>query len=79
MAKIGTITLADGTKKDVLEQRGKYYICKDAQYLVRKHELEKPIDKAGAKPKKGAKKNAESELHERAGTGAECEEYECDR
>lgn len=68
MAKIGTITLEDGTKKDVLEQKGKYYICKDAQYLVRKHDL-----------KKGVKKSAEPELSERAGTGAEREEHERDR
>lgn len=53
MAKkaIGTITLPNGAKKEVLEQKGKYYICKDAQYLVRKYTL-----------KKGAKKNAESDL-----------------
>lgn len=51
MAKksIGTITLSDGAKKEVLYQKGKYYICKDAQYLVRKYTL-----------KKGVKKNAES-------------------
>lgn len=70
MAKkpIGTITLPDGTKKEVLEQKGKYYICKDSQHLVRKHTL-----------KKGAKKNAKSELSERADTGIECEEHECNR
>lgn len=45
---IGTITLGDGTKKEVLEQKGKFYICKDAQYLVRNYTL-----------KKGVKKNAE--------------------
>jgi hypothetical protein len=68
MAKkaIGTITFPDGTKKEVLEQKGKYYICKDAQYLVRKYTL------------KEAKKNAESELSERDATSAECEEHECD-
>ena len=70
MAKksIGTITLPDGTKKEVLEQKGKYYICKDAQYLVRKYTL-----------KKGVKKNAESELSKRNDTGTECEKHECDR
>lgn len=73
MAKksIGTITLPDGTKKDVLEQKGKYYICEDAQYLARKYTLDKP--------KKGVKKNAESELSERTATGTEREEHECDR
>ena len=69
MAKksIGTITLSDGTKKEVLEQKGKYYICKDAQYLVRKYSL-----------KKGVKKNAESELSERTSTGTERKEHERD-
>jgi hypothetical protein len=64
---IGTITLADGTKKEVLEQRGKYYICKGAQYLVRNYTL-----------KKGVKKNAEPDVCERSGTRTECEEHECD-
>ena len=64
---IGTITLPDGTKKEVLEQKGKYYICKDAQYLVRKYPL-----------KKGVKKNAESELPELNDTGTEREKHECD-
>ena len=70
MAKksIGTITLPDGTKKEVLEQKGKYYICKDAQHLIRNYTL-----------KKGVKKNAESELSKRNGTGTEREEHECDR
>ena len=69
MAKksIGTITLPDGTKKEVLEQKGKYYICKDAQHLIRNYTL-----------KKGVKKNAESELPERTGTGTERKEYEHD-
>ena len=70
MAKktIGTITLWDGTKKEVLEQKGKYYICKDAQYLIRNYTL-----------KKGVKKNnAEPELSERKHTGSEREESECD-
>ena len=67
MAKIGTITLPDGTKKDVLEQKGKYYICKDAQYLVRKYTL-----------KKGVKKNVESELSKRNDTSTERKEYEHD-
>lgn len=69
MAKksIGTITLPDGTKKEVLEQKGKYYICKDSQHLVRKYAL-----------KKGVKKNAESEFSERTGTCVEREEHECD-
>lgn len=69
MAKIGTIVLPDGTKKDVLEQKGKYYICKDSQFLVRKYTL----------VKKGAKKNAGFALSERNDTAAECEEHECDR
>lgn len=68
MSKIGTITLSDGTKKDVLEQKGKYYICKDAQYLVRKYTL----------IKKGAKKDAESELSKWNDTSTERKEYECD-
>lgn len=70
MAKksIGTITLPDGTKKEVLEQNGKYYICKDSKHLVRKYTL-----------KKGVKKNAESELSKRNDTSTECEEHECDR
>ena len=67
MPKIGTITLADGTKKDVLEQKGKYYICKDAQYLIRNYIL-----------KKGVKKNAESDVSERTDTRAERKEHECD-
>lgn len=70
MAKksIGTITLADGTEKEVIEQKGKYYICKDAQYLTRNYTL-----------KKGAKKNAKPELSKWDNTGIECEEHECDR
>lgn len=67
MAKIGTITLPDGTKKDVLEQKGKYYICKDAQYLVRKYTL-----------KKGAKRNVGPELSKRNDTSTERKEYEFD-
>jgi hypothetical protein len=69
MAKktIGTITLPNGTKKEVLEQKGKYYICKDSQHLVRKYTLNK-----------GVKKNATFELSERTGTGTEREEHECD-
>lgn len=69
MAKkpIGTITIGDGTKKEVLEQKGKYYICKDAQYLIRNYTLKKEV-----------KKNAEPELSERKHTGSECKESECD-
>lgn len=67
MSKIGTITFPDGTKKDVLEQKGKYYVCKDAQYLVRKYTL-----------KKGAKKNVGSEFSKRNDTGIKCEEHERD-
>lgn len=71
MAKkiIGTITLGDGTVKDVIDQKGRYYICKDSQHLVSKYTLT---------VKKGVKKNVESELSERDATVAECEEHECD-
>ena len=32
---IGYITLEDGTKKEVLEQKGKFYICKETQGRVK--------------------------------------------
>lgn len=38
---IGYITLEDGTKKEVLEQKGKFYICKDTSYFTWRYPLER--------------------------------------
>ena len=39
---LGYITLEDGTKKEVLERKGKFYICKDTSFFVWRYPLEKP-------------------------------------
>ena len=53
---IGAITLQDGTKKYVLEKKGKFFVCEDAQYFVRNYRLEKTI-KEPKEEKKGVNKN----------------------
>ena len=58
---LGTITLEDGTKKEVLERKGKFYICKDTSFFTWRYQLEKPTVKADKKPKT-------SELKEEKGT-----------
>ena len=49
---IGVITLADGTKKEVLSRNGKFLVCRDAQYFAWRYPLE-PLPKK-AKEKDGA-------------------------
>lgn len=41
---IGVITLADGTKKEVLSRNGKFLVCRDAQYFTWRYPLE-PLPK----------------------------------
>ena len=48
---LGTITLEDGTKKEVLERKGKFYICKDTSFFTWRYKLEKPVSKTEKKPK----------------------------
>lgn len=40
---IGYITLEDGTKKEVLEKKGKFYICKDTSFFTWRYKLQKPV------------------------------------
>ena len=48
---LGTITLEDGTKKEVLERKGKFYICKDTSFFTWRYKLEKPVSKTEKKSK----------------------------
>ena len=48
---LGTITLEDGTKKEVLERKGKFYICKDTSFFTWRYKLEKPVPQKEKKTK----------------------------
>ena len=53
---LGQIVLPDGTRKDVLEEKGRFFICRDAQFRKALHKLE-PV-KEKKKEGKGAEKDA---------------------
>lgn len=55
---IGYITLDDGAKKEVLEKRGKFYICKDTSYFVWRYPLEQIKAEATKVEKKDATKSS---------------------
>ena len=61
---LGTITLEDGTKKEVLERKGKFYICKDTSFITWRYKLEKPVVKADKKPKTSEQKGEKRTVKE---------------
>ena len=61
---LGTITLEDGTKKEVLERKGKFYICKDTSFFTWRYKLEKPVVKSDKKPKTSVQKEEKGTVNE---------------
>lgn len=55
---LGQIILPDGTRKNVLEEKGRFFICKDAQFRKALHELVPVKEKPKKKEEKGAEQDA---------------------
>lgn len=53
---LGQIILPDGTRKNVLEEKGRFFICKDAQFRKALYQLEPMKEKP--RKEKEAEKNA---------------------
>ena len=49
------VLLPDGTKKEIIKDKGKYYICNDCQFLKSKY----PVVKEEKEKKETAKENAD--------------------
>ena len=61
---LGTITLEDGTKKEVLERKGKFYICKDTSFFTWRYQLEKPVPEKEKKTKTTETKDKKGTVNE---------------